>query len=230
MKRRAIFDPSRTYRYSMSRIWDESKKKIVFIMLNPSIANETADDNTTKKCITFAKKFGYGSLEIINLFAYVATDYNELKNLSREVAIGKENIDYIIRAVNSADKIVAAWGENGTIHQRNKDIENLLRGYDIDCLKVTARGFPSHPLFLSYKCELIPYRRPNKKSRILIRTVPDENLIGREGIIKSDGKIIGGDSWLWCKVCHSEFPLEGTTVCKDCIEILLDKYFENTSS
>nr|WP_304220042.1 DUF1643 domain-containing protein [Fredinandcohnia onubensis] len=230
MQRQAIFDSSRTYRYSMSRVWDESKQKIVFIMLNPSIANENTDDNTTKKCITFAKSFGYGSLEIINLFAYVATDYNELRNLSKEVAIGKENTDYIIRAVNSADKIVAAWGENGTIHQRNKDIEYLLRGYDIDCLKVTARGYPSHPLFLSYKCELTPYRRPNKKFRQLIRTIPDENPQGREGVNAIDGKIIGDDSWMWCKVCHSEFPLDGTKVCKDCIEILLDKYFENTSS
>jgi hypothetical protein len=42
-------------------------------MLNPSIANENTEDRTINRCISFAQKLRYGSLQVVNLFAYRST-------------------------------------------------------------------------------------------------------------------------------------------------------------
>ena len=173
MKRSAIFDEYRKYRYSLTRDWNEKGPKVVFIMLNPSLANDKEDDRTTKRIINFAKKFGYGSLDVVNLFAYITPKYKELKDLEKSEAIGRENYKYLIRALNSADKIIAAWGENCTIHQRDIEIDQLLDGYDIDSLgPLTRDGYPRHPLYLSNDVEHLPYKRSIKRVPKLDRTVP----------------------------------------------------------
>ena len=67
MKRDASFSEDRKYRYVLDREWDESGKLVTFIMLNPSNADEVVDDRTIKRCITFAKEWGYGRLRVVNL-------------------------------------------------------------------------------------------------------------------------------------------------------------------
>ncbi|GAB6073605.1 hypothetical protein JCM15786_02620 [Nautilia lithotrophica] len=74
MQKNAIFSKNRKYRYVLSRIWDDTKEKIVFIGLNPSTADETIDDPTVRKCIAYAKKWGYVGFYMLNLFAYRATE------------------------------------------------------------------------------------------------------------------------------------------------------------
>ncbi|MED3824520.1 DUF1643 domain-containing protein [Priestia flexa] len=71
MKKDAIVDKDLKYRYSLTRVGDEGKEKVTFIMLNPSVADSNVDDATTKRCIIFAQKFGFGSLETVNLFSYI---------------------------------------------------------------------------------------------------------------------------------------------------------------
>ncbi|HWL13108.1 MAG TPA: DUF1643 domain-containing protein [Ureibacillus sp.] len=219
MKRSAIFDGK--YRYSLSRTWDEGKGKVVFIMLNPSLADDIEDDQTTKRCINFSKKFGYGSLEIVNLFAYITSQPSELRDLDKTEAIGRENYKYIVRALNNAEKIIVAWGENGTIHQRHKEVEELIGSYDIDCLgPLTRDGHPRHPLYLSNDVELLPFKRPEKKVIKLVRTAPvsDAKATGGEGILIDDGDEMYDDSWMWCKECLEDFRLENLHLCRSCFE------------
>ena len=44
MEKSAILSTDRKYRYVLTRIWDETKPTVVFIGLNPSIADEETDD------------------------------------------------------------------------------------------------------------------------------------------------------------------------------------------
>ncbi|MED1471772.1 DUF1643 domain-containing protein [Bacillus salipaludis] len=115
------------YRYSLIRTWDiYNSKKVVFIMLNPSTADAYEDDRTTKRCIGFAKTWGAGSLEIVNVFAYRATQHDELRNLTIEEATGPENWDFVKKALSEATIKIAAWGENVRIHYRQtKDLMSL---------------------------------------------------------------------------------------------------------
>jgi len=159
MIREAVLDSSEKYRYSLIREWDTSNlNRAVFIMLNPSTAYAYEDDYTTNRCISFAKTWGCGSLEIVNLFGYRATNFNELTNLTKMEAIGKENELYIKRALNRASMIVAAWGENCKLHNRKKDIRLLLSGYELKCLGETKSGYPRHPSRIPNDASLRDYK------------------------------------------------------------------------
>ncbi|MCL6576102.1 DUF1643 domain-containing protein [Kyrpidia sp.] len=81
------------YRYSLTREWDASKPRVVFIMLNPSTADDDQDDNSVKRCIGFAKKWGFGSLEVVNLFAYRTPNPEKLSQV--EDPVGMENREHI---------------------------------------------------------------------------------------------------------------------------------------
>ena len=47
----AIISDCGKYRYELHREWDKKKKKVLFIMLNPSTADSDNDDLTTIRCM-----------------------------------------------------------------------------------------------------------------------------------------------------------------------------------
>ncbi|MEH7253828.1 DUF1643 domain-containing protein [Neobacillus niacini] len=149
-KNDAIFDRTRQYRYSLSRAWNPNKGKVVFICLNPSTADGVSDDPTLKRCIDFAKRWHngkYGSLEMVNLFSYRATDFDMLREV--ENPIGPENDDFIVKAVRSASLVVVAWGEKGIYRNRHKEVLRLLSNemIEVHCLEILKCNQPKHPLF-----------------------------------------------------------------------------------
>ena len=93
MKREAIISKCGKYRYSLVREWNKNKGKVLFIMLNPSTADDKEDDNTIIRCINFAKDWGYGGLMVGNHFAYRTTYPKEL--FKTKEPEGKENLKYI---------------------------------------------------------------------------------------------------------------------------------------
>lgn len=150
MKRTADFDDKGKYRYLLSREWDAQLPRVLYIMLNPSIADAEQDDQTIKRCIYFAQKHGYGTIEVVNLYAFISTDPKELGKVSDP--IGRENDKYINDAAKRADKIVVAWGEKGFYNQRDKKVVKLLheQDYSLFCLGVTKKEHhPRHPSRLS---------------------------------------------------------------------------------
>ena len=48
-------------------------------MLNPNSADASLNDPTITRCINFAKSWGYGRLEVVNLFAYRTSKPSLLK-------------------------------------------------------------------------------------------------------------------------------------------------------
>lgn len=157
MKREAVIEGN--YRYSLLRDWSEGisqvlHKRALFIMLNPSTADAFEDDRTTNRCIDFAKQFNCTSLEIINLFAYISTDWTKVKNMGRDDAVGPKNDEYIREALNNCNMVIAAWGDEAITHKSDRHIElitSVLNGYrkPIYCLGKTTRRQPRHPLFLA---------------------------------------------------------------------------------
>ncbi|MBY9079534.1 DUF1643 domain-containing protein [Paenibacillus sp. HN-1] len=155
MNKGAIIDETGSYRYLLWRTWDENLPKVLFIMLNPSTADENEDDPTICRCIGFAKKWGYGSLEVVNLFAYRATDPDELKVCNDPV--GPENDVHIIEAIKRTGLVVAAWGVKGRLNRRDKSIMKLLSPVSLNCLAVTKEGHPRHPLYVKSDRNLVRY-------------------------------------------------------------------------
>ena len=58
---------------ALTRRWAEGPPLVV-CMLNPSTADAEEDDPTIRRCVGFAKRDGFAALEVVNLFAFRATD------------------------------------------------------------------------------------------------------------------------------------------------------------
>ena len=153
VNKNATFSDCRKYRYGLSRTWNGKKKTILFIGLNPSTADEKIDDPTIRRCINYAQNWGYGSLLMVNLFAYRATLPTELKNVKNP--IGNDNDLHILELSKKADLAVAAWGNEGTLLNRDKEIKKILP--NLMCLKINKSGQPAHPLYQKKDLKLIKY-------------------------------------------------------------------------
>ena len=151
----ATFSSCRKYRYSLSRIWDKKKKYVLFIGLNPSTADEEVDDPTIRRCANYAKDWGYGGFMMVNLFAYRTTLPPNLKKV--KYTVGSENDKYIVILSKKADITVAAWGNNGNLYSRDKQVLSLLP--NLMCLKVNKSGQPAHPLYLKKDLKLTKFSR-----------------------------------------------------------------------
>jgi len=163
------------YRYSLWREWrgthdpmnwrwqgitDGTGKRVgmpkscLFVMLNPSTADGEQDDPTIRRCVGFAKSWNFERLEVVNLFAYRATNPRDV--LDSQMAgidvIGPDNIDAVQSANEDAGMVVCAWGGNvSTLDPARHHIETV-RGWLLQkkhfALGLTKDGHPRHPLYL----------------------------------------------------------------------------------
>lgn len=153
VRRSATLSVCRRYRYTLTRLWDQGRPLIVFVGLNPSTADGRRDDPTVRRCVGFARDWGYGALVLVNLFALRSTDPARLRR-ARD-PIGPENDDWISRLVQAATMIVAAWGAHGDLRGRDRRVLELLP--TVFCLGRTRDGHPRHPLYLARETELEPF-------------------------------------------------------------------------
>src|SRR5688572_19878180 len=79
-------------------------------MLNPSTADHVDNDPTIRRCMGFAKRMDYGFLQVVNCYAFRATDPKAL--YEEPDAFGQENADYLKECILRADLVVCAWGDN----------------------------------------------------------------------------------------------------------------------
>jgi hypothetical protein len=122
----------------------------MFVGLNPSTADETQDDPTIRRCVAFAKTWGYSAMCMTNLFAFRATLPKDMK--AAIDPIGPDNDEYLFKIAYEAGIIVAAWGANGVYKGRDMEVRALLPA--LHCLALTKEGHPGHPLYL--KKTLVP--------------------------------------------------------------------------
>ena len=154
----AAFDPTRRYRYRLWRAWGSDRRRVLWVMLNPSTADESTNDRTIAKCVKFTRAFGWDGLEVCNLFAWRATDPKTLKPLGIN-AIGPDNDAAILTAARAAVLVIAAWGTHGALLDRGSIITRSIQsaGVQIYCLAVTKDGHPQHPLYLPDSTLPIPW-------------------------------------------------------------------------
>ena len=135
------------YRYLLWRNWGDAASICVFIGLNPSTADATRDDATSRRCIGYAKQWGHDALVLVNLFAYRSVEPGVLRAVVDPVgAYNDAVIDSVARA---GALIVCAWGNHGRLHDRSAAVSARLRnaGHPLHCLGITQRGEPVHPLY-----------------------------------------------------------------------------------
>lgn len=157
MKKYATISRCGKYRYLLGRQWGEGSP-LLFVMLNPSTADAEVDDATIRRCIGFAQRGGFGGLEVVNLFAYRATDPKDMKRAGYPV--GEDNDHHIVQASMLAGAVCVAWGVNVAGLERPQIVLPMLRKHAanaLQCLRITRSGYPQHPLMLASACVLQPF-------------------------------------------------------------------------
>lgn len=142
----AILDPTGAYRYRLWRRWGD-ERLVTFIMLNPSTADASVDDPTIRRCIGFAKAWGHGGLNVVNLFAYRATNPRAL--LTALDPVGPENNQHILSLACEGTRLVAAWGANSAAQgSQGRNVRWMLAEFTLWHIGLTKDGHPRHPLYV----------------------------------------------------------------------------------
>jgi hypothetical protein len=147
----ATISPDGKYRYRLWRTLPKGTGTIAYVMLNPSTADHQVNDPTIRKCLGFAERWGAAQIQVVNLFAYRATDPRELLRADRPT--GPENTDHVLEVVDSAEMVVCAWG---AIHKElawraAEVVREIRQRVQPWCLGYTKdRQHPRHPLMLAY--------------------------------------------------------------------------------
>ena len=186
MKISARISKNGNYRYWLRWDWDDDKPTLIFAMLKPSTADASDDDPTIRRCVNYAKDWGYGSLYVLNLFAFRATDPKALNGI--EDPVGPENDDAWKKAIRGvADDlkrnrkrayqgvnfpalsiitlhkptIVCGWGSAPIARGREAEIRRWLgihtKQVNTIALELTKAGAPRHPLYVKRDIIPVPY-------------------------------------------------------------------------
>lgn len=153
---RVEFSPDRKYRYYLMREWNAPLGRCVFVMLNPSTADEVKNDPTVERCQRRCVAMGFGSLVVVNIFGLRSTDPKALYEARDPV--GRSNDEWISIAIRFANQIVCAWGKHGILKNRGQEVLALIRkaGKIPHALKINSDGTPAHPLYIGYDVKPLP--------------------------------------------------------------------------
>ncbi len=154
-----VLSADEKYRYVLWRVWDDTKPKWMFAMLNPSKATETETDPTITRQIERAKRAGAGGIIVVNTAAIRETDSE--KATRDPEPIGPHNHFWVKSMLTQADKVIAGWGPKAARFKGGEKLMQLFQeaGVEVHALKVNKDGSPAHPLYIAYDAPLIPYDR-----------------------------------------------------------------------
>jgi hypothetical protein len=150
-------------------------------MLNPSTADDRVDDPTIRRCVALAKRWGFGAIDVVNLFAWRGTR-EALRQLGPgRAAGGRRNDRELGAALGAGARIVLAWGTDrllvGAIRRRALVVraifvasEAAIRSappfarrqigrateLDVGHLGCNRDGSPKHPLYLPNSTRFVP--------------------------------------------------------------------------
>lgn len=150
----AIFSDDRRYRYRLWRRWDLFLPRVAVIGLNPSVADEAANDSTIRRVIGFARRDGYGGIEMLNLLGIVATDPKEIRRITDPE--GPLNLTTVVETCQSVTsnggRVVAAWGGPLIPIRYVETVRGALidNGIELWCFGLCGKNMnkPRHPLYL----------------------------------------------------------------------------------
>lgn len=155
MQKGAIISTDQKFRFSLERIWTTNEPLVLFIMLNPSTANHLEDDPTIRRCMGFARSWGYGGLLVGNLFAFRTKDPKKLKEAGFPEGQGNQNV--VRGLAKRSEIVVCAWGnDQGSINDHSW-LFGL--GRNLHYLELSQNGVPKHPLYLKKELKLILYEK-----------------------------------------------------------------------
>lgn len=155
----AILSPCGRYRYRLERDLAGGRGACAFIMLNPSTADATTDDSTIRRCIGYARTWGYAKLIVGNAYAWRSTDPDELWTTADP--FGPANDDHLASIIADAELLVCGWGTDAKPEHGLRVRDLIVKAGKVPhALKLNKDGSPGHPLYLRRNLTPFPWSSP----------------------------------------------------------------------
>lgn len=154
----AVLSDDRVYRYALYRSLDNEpwsavvngkgalRRTLLFVLLNPSTADEWTNDPTILKCLKYAGAWGYDRLAVGNVYAYREADSKKIPKLRAAGVdlVGRDNDRHLMVLSALAERTICGWGNHGLEHTDR--VRALLQGR-VECFSLNSNGTPVHPLY-----------------------------------------------------------------------------------
>jgi hypothetical protein len=144
----AVFSPCKTWRYRLTRSWNEGRGACLWIMLNPSTADASRVDPTVRRAMSFAMDWGFQHGWVANVFAIRATDPDHLYR--HPDPIGPDNDRTLQDMASQADRVMLAWGNHALHGDRFQAVLGMIAPWKAKTMHVglNKSGMPKHPLYV----------------------------------------------------------------------------------
>ncbi|WP_114994431.1 DUF1643 domain-containing protein [Synechococcus sp. UW179A] len=169
----AAFSPCGRYRWMLRRpILRPSPhhpfKVLLFVGLNPSLADGCRDDPTLKRLQGFARDWSYHQLVVLNLFGKISPSPKALRHCVDPVGPNSNrvlNSWFETWSRSPACDLWLGWGALGSLHLRDQQVVQMLtRALAVRChgapplvIGTTRSGQPRHPLYVAAGRALSPW-------------------------------------------------------------------------
>lgn len=153
----AEFSACGRYRHALRRDWTlpgsgagADPRAILFVGLNPSVADAAASDPTCHRELTFARDWGFSRYLKGNILDWRATSLRDIPH-DPQLARSPRNLPVLLGMAAEAEVIVIA---TGNVHPRfvviARETHEALSttGKPLMCLGLNRTGYAKHPLYL----------------------------------------------------------------------------------
>ena len=170
--KQCLLSECRLYRWILEFQISNYQKELVFIGLNPSLSDNKFTDNTTKKIIKISTFNKYGKLKIINLFALISKNPENLKTHNNPIGfLNNQFINSSFRywSENINCDLWLGWGNKGRLFSRNEQVLKILEkykkskqkrfldSYEPLIIRKTKHHNPIHPLYCCDNSQFIKF-------------------------------------------------------------------------
>ena len=162
------YESTKEYRYLLTRSpAPQGTGVVTFVMLNPSTADESKNDQTITRCEGHARNWRFGTMHVVNLCPFRSTESDRMLKHETPSDVIEKNLQCIVETVKASDLVVVAWGVKGwRVGTYNRVVKALEEsGKEIQCLRLTKEGHPHHPARIKVSLECLPVWKPIWKQK-----------------------------------------------------------------
>ena len=169
----AAFSPCGHYRWMLRRSIrmpsrDDPCKLLLFVGLNPSLADAGRDDPTLRRLQGFARDWGYHQLVVLNVFGRISPSPRALRRCDDSVGLDTDpvlNSWFQSWSRSPTCDLWLGWGEAGSLYRRDDQVLTMLatalalrfQGAPPLVIGTTRSGQPRHPLYVAAGSRLFPW-------------------------------------------------------------------------
>ncbi len=180
----AHFSADGFHRYSLEKVWDEKKPRLLVLMLVAGTSDGICMDSSTCHVIENAVRLGFGSVTICNLFSCIG----DFHLRSEDSEYYPQNEKVILAAAKQADAVIYCPGRGKAalkvFQARERDLLSALREVSMFSISDGISSTQYHPLRPKVKeWTLVPFKMESlqkEKTEVPSSVVPSKKKRSRK--------------------------------------------------